>query len=213
MCAEAMNEIDKGQGTAERIIDRAIGEFRRLGADIGEIELIETALMESERVSGQINDLDFFIDLDLAYDGDTTLHFSLQVLPEQAISEPDAINTVFGKLEEELRSIIPAPAVVQRGYGYTPDESQNDFPDFPSRPPVGTSFSIRFLLGWDDPPDDFTSKWNDISGENTVWQDFEGIVPKKLARPLDVAVVINDALQFMDTAQLRIASQKFDKEP
>ena len=205
-----MNEIDKGQGIAERIIDRAIGEFRRLGADIGEIELIETALMESERVSGQINDLDFFIDLDLAYDGETTLHFSLQVLPEQAISESDAINTVFSKLEEELRSIIPAPAVVQRGYGYTPDESPNDFADFPVRLPVGTSFSFRFLLGWDDPPDGFTSKWTDISGENTVWQDFEGIVPKHLLGPLDVAVVINDALQFMAAAQLRIASQKFD---
>ena len=205
-----MNEIDQGQGTAERIIDRAIGEFRRLGADIGEIELIETALMESERVSGQINDLDFFIDLDLAYDGETTLHFSLQVLPEQAISESDAINTVFSKLEEELKSIVPAPAVVQRGYGYTPDESPNDFADFPVRLPVGTSFSFRFLLGWDDPPDGFTSKWTDISGENTVWQDFEGIVPKHLLGPLDVAVVINDALQFMAAAQLRIASQKFD---
>ena len=205
-----MNQIDQGQGTVERIIDRAIGEFRRLGADIGEIELIETALMESERVSGQINDLDFFIDLDLAYDGDTTLHFSLQVLPEQAIGESDAINTVLSKLEEELRSIIPAPAVVQRGYGYTPDESPNDFADFPVRPPVGTSFSFRFLLGWDDPPDGFTSKWTDISGENTVWQDFEGVVPKQLSGPLDVAVVINDALQFMAAAQLRIASQKFD---
>ena len=205
-----MNQIDQGQGTVERIIDRAIGEFRRLGADIGEIELIETALMESERVSGQINDLDFFIDLDLAYDGETTLHFSLQVLPEQAISESDAINTVFSKLEEELRSIIPAPAVVQRGYGYTPDESPNDFADFPVRLPVGTSFSFRFLLGWDDPPDGFTSKWTDISGENTVWQDFEGIVPKQLLGPLDVAVVINDALQFMAAAQLRITSLKLD---
>ncbi len=205
-----MNEIDKGQGTAERIIDRAISEFRRLGADIGEIELIETALMESERVSGQINDLDFFIDLDLAYDGDTTLHFSLQVLPEQAISESDAINTVFNKLEEELRSIIPAPAAIQRYYGYTPDESPNDFPDFPSRPPVGAAFGITFLLGWDDPPDGFTSKWTDISGENTVLQDYEGIVPKKLAGPLDIAAVINNALQFIAAAQLKIASQKFD---
>jgi hypothetical protein len=210
MCAKAMNEIDKGQGTAERIIDRATSEFRRLGADIGEIELIETALMESERVSGQINDLDFFIDLDLAYDGDTTLHFSLQVLPEQAISESDAINTVFNKLEEELRSIIPAPAAIQRNYGYTPDESPNDFADFPSRPPVGSAFGITFLLGWDDPPDGFASKWTDMSGENQVWQDFEGIVPKKLIGPLNVAVVINNSLQFMAAAQLKIASQKFD---
>ena len=205
-----MDEIDQGQGTAGRIIDRAIIEFRRLGADIGEIELIETALMESERVSGQINDLDFFIDLDLAYDGDTTLHFSLQILPEQAIGESDAINTVFGKLEEELRSIIPAPAVVQRGYGYTPDESPNDFPDFPVRLPVGTSFGVTFLLGWDDQPDGLMSKWTDISGEDTVWQDFEGIAPKQLTGPLDVAVVINNALQFMAAAQLKIASQKFD---
>jgi hypothetical protein len=210
MCAKAMNEIDKGQGTAERIIDRAISEFRRLGADIGAIELIDTALMESERVSGQINDLDFFIDLDLAYDGETTLHFSLQVLPEQAISKSDAINAVFNEVEEELRSIIPAPAAIQRYYGYTPDESPNDFPDFPSRPPVGAAFGITFLLGWDDPPDGFTSKWTDISGENTVLQDYEGIVPKQLPGPLDVAVVINDALQFMDAAQLRIASRKFD---
>ena len=110
-----MNAIDKGDAAEERIIDVAISEFRRLGADVGQIELIETALMESERVSGQINDLDFFIDLDLAYDGDTTLHFSLQILPEQAIGESDAINTVFSKLEGELKSIIPAPAVVQRG--------------------------------------------------------------------------------------------------
>ena len=205
-----MDEIDKSQGTAERIIDRAISEFRRLGADIGAIELIETALMESERVSGQINDLDFFIDLDLAYDGDTTLHFSLHVLPEQALSESDAINTVFQKLEEELRAAIPPPAVVQRGYGYTPDESPNDFQDFPVRMPVGTSFSIRFLLGWDNPPDDFASKWTDVSGEDTVWQDFEGIVPKKLTGPLDIAAVINNALQFMAAAQLIIASQKFD---
>ncbi len=205
-----MNEIDKGQGTAERIIDRAISEFRRLGADIGEIELIETALMESERVSGQINDLDFFIDLDLAYDGDTTLHFSLHVLPEQALSESDAINTVFQKLEEELRAAIPAPAAVQRSYGYTPDESPDDFPDFPGRMPVGTSFSIMFLLGWDNPSDDFASKWTDVSGEDTVWQDFEGIVPKKLTGPLDIAAVINNALQFMAAAQLIIASQKFD---
>jgi hypothetical protein len=166
--------------------------------------------MESERVSGQINDLDFFIDLDLAYDGDTTLHFSLQVLPEQALSESDAINAVFQKLEEELRAAIPAPAVVQRGYGYTPDESPNDFQDFPVRMPVGTSFSIRFLLGWDDPPDGFASKWTDMSGENQVWQDFEGIVPKKLIGPLNVAVVINNSLQFMAAAQLKIASQKFD---
>ena len=204
-----MNAIDKGDAAEERIIDVAISEFRRLGADVGQIELIETALMESERVSGQINDLDFFIDLDLAYDGDTTLHFSLEVVPDQAISESDAINTVFNKLEQELRSIIPAPAVVQRGYGYTPDESPNDFPDFPSRPPVGSAFAIRFLLGWDDPPNRRT-KWTDISGEDAVWQDFEGIVPKELTGPLDVAAVINDALQFMAAAQLKIASQKFD---
>ena len=205
-----MTETETGEVDSERIIDRAISEFRRLGADIGETELIETALMESERVSGQINDLDFFIDLDLAYDGDTALHFSLHVLPEQALSESDAINTVFQKLEEELRAAIPAPAAVQRSYGYTPDESPDDFPDFPVRIPVGTSFSIRFLLGWDNPPDDFASKWTDVSGEDTVWQDFEGIVPKKLTGPLDIAAVINNALQFMAAAQLIIASQKFD---
>ena len=205
-----MNAIDKGDAAEERIIDVAISEFRRLGADVGQIELIETALMESERVSGQINDLDFFIDLDLAYDGDTTLHFSLEVVPDQAISESDAINTVFNKLEEELRAVIPAPAAIKRGYGYTPDESPNDFPDFPVRLPVGTSFGVTFLLGWDDQPDDLMSKWTDISGEDTVWQDFEGIAPKQLTGPLDVAVVINNALQFMAAAQLKIASQKFD---
>ena len=205
-----MDEIDHGQGTAERIIDRAIGEFRRLGADIGEIELIETALMESERVSGQINDLDFFIDLDLAYDGDTTLHFSLEVVPDQAISESDAINTVFNKLEEELRAVIPAPAAIQRYYGHTPDESPNEFPDFPIRLPVGTSFGVIFLLGWDEQPVGLTSKWTDISGEDTVWHSFEGIVPKNLTGQLDVAVVIDNALQFMTAAQSKIASQKFD---
>ena len=205
-----MNAIDKGDAAEERIIDVAISEFRRLGADVGQIELIETALMESERVSGQINDLDFFVDLDLAYDGETTLHFFLEVLPNQAISESDAINTVFNKLEKELRAVIPAPAAIQREYGYTPDESPNDFPDFPVRLPVGTSFGVTFLLGWDDQPDDLMSKWTDISGEDTVWQDFEGIAPKQLTGPLDVAVVINNALQFMAAAQLKIASQKFD---
>ena len=205
-----MNSIDKGDATEERIIDVAISEFRRLGADVGQIELIETALMESERVSGQINDLDFYVDLDLAYDGETTLHFFLEVLPSQAISESDAINTVFNKLEKELRAVIPAPAAIQREYGYTPDESPNDFPDFPVRLPVGTSFGVTFLLGWDDQPDGLMSKWTDISGEDTVWQDFEGIVPKNLTGQLDVAVVINNALQFMAAAQLKSASQKFD---
>ena len=205
-----MNVIDKGDAAEDRIIDVAISEFRRLGADVGQIELIETALMESERVSGQINNLDFFVDLDLAYDGETTLHFFLEVLPNQAISESDAINTVFNKLEKELRAVIPAPAAIQREYGYTPDESPNDFPDFPVRLPVGTSFGVTFLLGWDDQPDDLMSKWTDISGEDTVWQDFEGIVPKNLTGQLDIAVVINNALQFMAAAQLKIASQKFD---
>jgi hypothetical protein len=65
------------------------------------------------------------------------------------------------------------------------------------------------LLGWDDPPNRRT-KWTDVSGEDTVWQDFEGVVPKQLTGPLDVAVVINDALQFMAAAQSKIASQKFD---
>jgi hypothetical protein len=210
MCAKAMNAGDKGETAEERIIDVAISELRRLGADVGQIELIETALMESERVSGRINDLDFFVDLDLAHDGDTTLHFFLEVLPDQAISETDAVNTVFNKLEEELKAVIPAPAAIQRDYGYTPDESPDDFPDFPARLPVGTSFGLTFLLGWDDQPDGLTSKWTDISGEDTVWQDFEGIVPKSLTGPLDVAVVINNALQFMTTAQSKIASQKFD---
>ena len=205
-----MNVIDKGDAAEERIIDVAIREFRRLGADVAQIELIETALMESERVSGRINDLDFFVDLDLTYDGETTLHFFLEVLPNQAISESDAINTVFNKLEEELRAVIPAPAAIQREYGYTPDESPNDFPDFPVRLPVGTSFGVTFLLGWDDQPDGLMSKWTDISGEDTVWQDFEGIAPKQLTGPLDVAVVINNALQFMAAAQSKIASQKFD---
>ncbi len=205
-----MNVIDKGDAAEERIIDVAIREFRRLGADVAQIELIETALMESERVSGRINDLDFFVDLDLTYDGETTLHFFLEVLPNQAISESDAINTVFNKLEEELRAVIPAPAAIQREYGYTPDESPNDFPDFPVRLPVGTSFGVTFLLGWDDQPDGLMSKWNDISGEDTVWQDFEGIVPKNLTGQLDVANVINNALQFMAAAQSKIASQKFD---
>ena len=205
-----MNASDKGETAEIRIIDVAISEFRRLGADVGQIELIETALMETERVSGRINDLDFSVDLDLAYDGDTTLHFFLEVLPDQEISESDAINTVFNKLEEELKAVIPAPAAIQRDYGYTPDESPDDFPDFPVRLPVGTSFGLTFLLGWDDQPDGLTSKWTDISGEDTVWQDFEGIVPKSLTGPLDVAVVINNALQFMTTAQSKIASQKFD---
>ena len=205
-----MNVIDKGDAAEDRIIDVAISEFRRLGADVAQIELIETALMESERVSGRINDLDFFVDLDLAYDGETTLHFFLEVLPNQAISESDAINTVFNKLEEELRAVIPAPAAIQRYYGHTPDESPNEFPDFPIRLPVGTSFGVTFLLGWDDRPDGLTSKWTDISGEDTVWQDFEGIMPKNLTGQLDIAVVINNALQFMATAQLKIASQKFD---
>ena len=205
-----MNAINKGDAAKDRIIDVAIREFRRLGADVGQIELIETALMESERVSGQINDLDFFVDLDLAYDGETTLHFFLEVLPNQAISESDAINTVFNKLEKELRAVIPAPAAIQREYGYTPDESPNDFPDFPVRLPVGTSFGVTFLLGWDDQPDGLMSKWTDISGEDTVWQDFEGIVPKNLTGQLDIAVAINNALQFMAAAQLKIASQKFD---
>ena len=205
-----MNAIDKGDAAEERIIDVAISEFKRLGADVGQIELIETALLESEQVSGRINDLDFFVDLDLAYDGETTLHFSLEVLPNQAISESDAINTVFNKLEEELKAVIPAPAAIQRSYGYTPDESPNDFPDFPVRLPVGTSFGVTFLLGWDNQPDGLTSKWTDISGEDTVWQDFEGIVPKNLTGQLDVAVVINNALQFMTAAQSKLASQKFD---
>ena len=205
-----MNAIDKGDAAAGRIIDIAISEFRRLGADVGQIELIETALLESERVSGRINDLDFFVDLDLAYDGETTLHFSLEVLPNQAISESDAINTVFNKLEEELRAVIPAPAAIQRYYGHTPDESPNEFPDFPIRLPVGTSFVVTFLLGWDEQPVGLTSKWTDISGEDTVWHSFEGIVPKNLTGQLDVAVVIDNALQFMTAAQSKIASQKFD---
>ena len=205
-----MNAIDKGDAAAGRIIDIAISEFRRLGADVGQIELIETALLESERVSGRINDLDFFVDLDLAYDGETTLHFSLEVLPNQAISESDAINTVFNKLEEELRAVIPAPAAIQRYYGHTPDESPNEFPDFPIRLPVGTSFGVTFLLGWDEQPVGLTSKWTDISGEDTVWHSFEGIVPKNLTGQLDVAVVINNALQFMTAAQSKIASQKFE---
>ena len=205
-----MNAIDKGDAAAGRIIDIAISEFRRLGADVGQIELIETALLESERVSGRINDLDFFVDLDLAYDGETTLHFSLEVLPNQAISESDAINTVFNKLEEELRAVIPAPAAIQRYYGHTPDESPNEFPDFPIRLPVGTSFGVTFLLGWDEQPVGLTSKWTDISGEDTVWHSFEGIVPKNLTGQLDVAVVIDNALQFMTAAQSKIASQKFD---
>ena len=205
-----MNAIDKGDAAAGRIIDVAISEFRRLGADVGQIELIETALLESERVSGRINDLDFFVDLDLAYDGETTLHFSLEVLPNQAISESDAINTVFNKLEEELRAVIPAPAAIQRYYGHTPDESPNEFPDFPIRLPVGTSFGVTFLLGWDEQPVGLTSKWTDISGEDTVWHSFEGIVPKNLTGQLDVAVVIDNALQFMTAAQSKIASQKFD---
>ena len=205
-----MNAIDKGDAAEERIIDVAISEFRRLGADVGQIELIETALMESERVSGQINDLDFFVDLDLAYDGETTLHFFLEVLPNQAISESDAINTVFNKLEEELRAVIPAPAAIQRYYGHTPDESPNEFPDFPIRLPVGTSFGVTFLLGWDEQPVGLTSKWTDISGEDKVWHSFEGIVPKNLTGQLDVAVVINNALQFMTAAQSKIASQKFE---
>ena len=205
-----MNAIDKGDAAEERIIDVAISEFRRLGADVGQIELIETALMESERVSGQINNLDFFVDLDLAYDGETTLHFFLEVLPNQAISESDAINTVFNKLEEELRAVIPAPAAIQRYYGHTPDESPNEFPDFPIRLPVGTSFGVTFLLGWDEQPVGLTSKWTDISGEDKVWHSFEGIVPKNLTGQLDVAVVINNALQFMTAAQSKIASQKFE---
>ena len=205
-----MNAIDKGDAAAGRIIDIAISEFRRLGADVGQIELIETALLESERVSGRINDLDFFVDLDLAYDGETTLHFSLEVLPNQAISESDAINTVFNKLEEELRAVIPAPAAIQRYYGHTPDESPNEFPDFPIRLPVGTSFGVTFLLGWDEQPVGLTSKWTDISGEDKVWHSFEGIVPKNLTGQLDVAVVINNALQFMTAAQSKIASQKFE---
>ena len=205
-----MNAINKGDAAKDRIIDVAIREFRRLGADVGQIELIETALMESERVSGQINDLDFFVDLDLAYDGETTLHFFLEVLPNQAISESDAINTVFNKLEEELRAVIPAPAAIQRYYGHTPDESPNEFPDFPIRLPVGTSFGVTFLLGWDEQPVGLTSKWTDISGEDKVWHSFEGIVPKNLTGQLDVAVVINNALQFMTAAQSKIASQKFD---
>ena len=210
MCAKALNAIDKGDAAAGRIIDIAISEFRRLGADVGQIELIETALLESERVSGRINDLDFFVDLDLAYDGETTLHFSLEVLPNQAISESDAINTVFNKLEEELRAVIPAPAAIQRYYGHTPDESPNEFPDFPIRLPVGTSFGVTFLLGWDEQPVGLTSKWTDISGEDKVWHSFEGIVPKNLTGQLDVAVVINNALQFMTAAQSKIASQKFE---
>ena len=205
-----MNVIDNGEVPAEKIIDVAISEFRRLGADVGQIELIETALMESEQVSGRINDLDFFVELDLAYDGETTLHFSLEVLPNQAISESDAINTVFNKLEEELRAVIPAPAAIQRYYGHTPDESPNEFPDFPIRLPVGTSFGVTFLLGWDEQPVGLTSKWTDISGEDTVWHSFEGIVPKNLTGQLDVAVVINNALQFMTAAQSKIASQKFE---
>ena len=205
-----MNVIDKGDAAEDRIIDVAISEFRRLGADVAQIELIETALMESERVSGRINDLDFFVDLDLAYDGETTLHFFLEVLPNQAISESDAINTVFNKLEEELRAVIPAPAAIQRYYGHTPDESPNEFPDFPIRLPVGTSFGVTFLLGWDEQPVGLTSKWTDISGEDKVWHSFEGIVPKNLTGQLDVAVVINNALQFMTAAQSKIASQKFE---
>jgi len=205
-----MNVIDKGDAAAERIIDVAINEFRRLGADVGQIELIETALLKSEQVSGRINDLDFFVELDFAYDGETTLHFSLEVLPDQAISESDAINTVFNKLEEELRAVIPAPAGIQRYYGHTPDESPNEFPDFPVRLPVGTSFGVIFLLGWDEQPVGLTSKWTDISGEDTVWHSFEGIVPKNLTGQLDVAVVINNALQFMTAAQSKITSQKFD---
>ena len=205
-----MNAIDKGDAAAGRIIDVAITEFRRLGADVGQIELIETALLESEQVSGRINDLDFFVELDLAYDGETTLHFSLEVLPNQAISESDAINTVFNKLEEELRAVIPAPAAIQRYYGHTPDESPNEFPDFPIRLPVGTSFGVTFLLGWDEQPVGLTSKWTDISGEDKVWHSFEGIVPKNLTGQLDVAVVINNALRFMTAAQSKIASQKFE---
>ena len=205
-----MNEINSGEVTDGRIIDRAVAVLLRLGAEVGEIEHFETALTESEQAGGRINGLDFYVDLDLAYDGDTTLCFSLQVLPDRAISESDAINTVFKKFGDVLRAMVPAPAGVQRHYGFTPDESPDELPDFPYREPVGTSFGITFLLGWDDSREDLTSKWTDISGERKVWQAFEGIVPRPLPQPLDLETVINGAIQFMTSAQLKIASLEFD---
>jgi hypothetical protein len=193
----------------KNIFQQAAIELSALGAVLSEVQKNVTPLLDLEIVQGALYGHDFNLELDLAYEGDTTLVFSLRVLQPRALNETDEVSKLVDQFADELRKIIPAPAAVQRTYGFTQDENSDHLPDFPIRESVGTDLQITFLLGWDIPPEGFKSKWTETSTNNQSTRNLEGIVTKTLFKELNVIAVITDAFHFIEVAsakakQLRI---------
>jgi hypothetical protein len=180
------------------ILKRAADHLRQLGAQRNEYGSEIGADPGINQIRYTFNGRDFTIQNDSSGDASTTLSFSLDVLPDQAIDLDDPINTKINNLVDVLKKLVPPPAMIQRSYGYLSSESPRTMPDWPEREPVGTSIHISILLGWDDIKALDFSIWK--NSEDTPFTDYIGLVSSKSDEIPDVETAIKNALQFIERA-------------
>ena len=180
------------------ILKRAADHLHQLGAQIDKHGSETGADPGLNQIRYTFNGRDFTIQNDCSGDASTTLSFSLDVVPDQAIDLYDPINTKINNLVDDLKKLVPPPAMIQRSYGYLSSESPGTMPDWPEREPVGTSIHITILLGWDDIKASDFSIWK--NSEESPFTDYIGLVSSESDEMPDVETAIRNALQFIERA-------------
>jgi hypothetical protein len=159
-----------------------------LGASCGDEYDNEGDWSHYKCISCLLSGIDFVIETDLWYEGDTTIVFSLRLLPDQKIEVDSQLDKKLDMFTAYIRNLSNTPATIERYYGNTPDESDGYFPSFPDRKNVGTLLRIEFVLGNERREEEY----NDLhEGESTA----RDIVYDSI-NPSDLKTLIANAVNF-----------------
>ena len=180
--AESMNPQN------ESLLNRAKKIMGELSAVCDEEEIRESEMSNSKCVNCHLNNIDFLLETDLWYEGDTTISFSFSLISNQKIEVNSQLDKKLDLFVEQLKNLPHAPASIERDYGTAPDDSEGHIPDFPERKNVGTYLLVHYVLG---------NESHTI--EDRDWQDHNAWPDEKVAYdpdPLELKTTILSAVNF-----------------
>ena len=184
----------------ESLLSRAKKIMDDLGAECDQEETRASEMSNTKCVNCQLNNINFLLETDLWYEGDTTIRFSLRLIANQKIEVDSQLDKKLDIFTKHIRNLSKTPVEIERDYGNTPDETTGDFPDSPYRKNVGTFLVITFVIG------------NEMhEEEDKKLRDTNSILEEKAAYDLgslDLKTTINDAVNFAEVVLEEIENSK-----
>ena len=131
----------------ESLLSRAKKIMDDLGAECDQEETRASEMSNTKCVNCHLNNINFLLETDLWYEGNTSITVFFRLTPNQKIEVNSQLDKKLDLFAKHIRNLTNTSAKIERDYGNTPDESDGYFPSFPDRKNVGTLLLLEYVLG------------------------------------------------------------------